>query len=117
MYSDQGLAYLFQVYYCNERYYLLQNLVLLETFKIFSTHFEAKKKKINPGILLSAGIDSTFFLVVGTVPCFGFSTRMLLIIPYVLAVAERCLHKAKDVSASHMALCMQGAGRGQNQNS
>lgn len=116
MYSDRRLAYLFQVHYYNERYYLPQNLVLLETFEIFSAHFEAKAYKINPVILLSAGIDSTFFLVAGTVPCFGFRMRTLLITPNVLAVAEWCLHRAKDISASHKALPhgaegAQGVGR------
>ena len=32
-----------------------------------------------PGVLDSAGIELSFFLVAGTVLCFGFSVRILLI--------------------------------------
>ena len=31
------------------------------------------------GVLVSAGTELTFFLVAGTVLCFGFSVRMMLI--------------------------------------
>ena len=31
------------------------------------------------GVLVSAGTELTLFLVAGTVPCFGFSVRIMLI--------------------------------------
>lgn len=53
-------------------------------------------------ILVSAGIESIFFLVAGTVLCFGFEMTML--VTPLLVVAEQCLYPVKDFSASDAAL-------------
>ena len=49
---------------------------------------EKIRSEVKPSVLVSAGIELTFFLVAGTVLCFEFSMRRMLITLMFAVVAQ-----------------------------
>ena len=68
-----------------------------------------------PVVLISAGIELIFFLVAGTVLCFGFRMRIMLITHRCFSCCWAVLTLVKDFSASHAlpARSWEGAQPGQ----
>ena len=58
-------------------YTLYENMRLCRSNHVLSSFYDILTGKV--GVLVSAGTELTFFLVAGTVLCFGFSVRMMLI--------------------------------------